>query len=130
MLTLEKVLALGPARRACLSAAGVQDPSDLLVRCATPVDRRRFHDVTGLGPAQLLDWALTLDLMRLPGVDAETARLLRAAGVDGVAPLRARQPVALVQRLRELAPERADLDEECVDGWVRTAGSLPTLVQL
>ena len=129
-LTLDEVLSLGAARRSCLQTAGVREPKDLLVRCATAIDRRRFHDMTGLGPDQLLDWALTLDLMRLPGVDADTARLLRTAGVDGVANLRDRRPSALVERLRELAPERLDLDEGRVDRWARASEALPRLVAL
>ena len=127
---LHELLRLGPARRARLDSAGIAGPEDLLRRCRTAVERRRFHDETGLGPDQLLDWALTLDLARLSGIDAELASLLRAAGVEGIASLRHRHAGPLSERLRALAPLRTDLDDRSVERWIAEAHELPTLVHL
>jgi len=123
-------LHLGPARRARLDSAGIVVPEDLLRRCRTADDRRRFHDETGLGPEQLLDWALTLDLARLTAVDVELAGLLRAAGVEGIGSLRHRHAAPLGARLRTLAPSRTDLDDGAMERWIAEAQELPTLVHL
>ena len=102
--TLLEALDIGPARQTCLATVGVHTGEQLLERCGTPLGRVELHEITGLGVAQLLDWALTLDLQRLPGMTAEHARLLRRAGVDGIALLRNRNPEWVFERCLKLAP--------------------------
>ena len=128
MALLSELLDIGPARRNKLRESGIVRPSDLLRQCRTSRSRRRFHDFTGLGPDQLLDWALTADLLRLPGVDAERARLLRAAGVEGVVALRYRRADYLAWRLWQLAPQRPPVPVRRVRAWIASARELPTVV--
>ena len=127
-LSLSELFGIGPARLAKLEVFGIVTPFDLLKRCRTPRERRQFHEGTGLGPDQLLDWALTADLMRIPGVDATIAKLLRSAGVDGVVALRHRNATWLAGHLSRLAPEELELTSERVAEWIGAAQALPTVV--
>ena len=128
--TLLEALDIGPARQTCLATVGVHTGEQLLERCGTPLGRVELHEITGLGVAQLLDWALTLDLQRLPGMTAERARLLRRAGVDGIALLRNRNPEWVFERCLELDPSAEAINLQLVQAWVEKALRLPLIVEL
>lgn len=127
---LLEALDIGPARQTCLASVGVLTGEDLLERCGTPLGRVEIHEITGLGVSQLLEWALTLDLQRLPGMTTEHARLLRRAGVDGLILLRNRNPEWVLERCLELDPSCEAITLQLVQAWVEKAERLPIIVEL
>ena len=73
--------------------------ADLLERGATPKDRKELVAATGISSDLILTWVNRADLARIKGVDADSADLLEAAGVDTVVELANRNAANLHERM-------------------------------
>ena len=73
--------------------------ANLLERGATPKGRKELAAATGISSDLILTWVNRADLARINGVDADSAALLEAAGVDTVVELANRNAANLHERM-------------------------------
>lgn len=132
MADIEKVEGFGPAYAARLKAAGVATTGSLLEQGASPNGRRAIAEVAGLDAALVLRWVNRVDLFRVPGIGAQYADLLEAAGVDTVPELARRDPAKLAPKLAEVNAQKRLVrqlpGEAQVRAWVELAKTLPRAV--
>ena len=129
---IESIAGIGPASAFRLRQAGITSTADLLRLCGEPKGRRMVSARTGISQAQLLTWAHSADLMRVPGVDAAVCAQLRFAGVDSLGSLRQQQVEALRERLQQVRrARRLNLQmasAESIEDWIALARQLASHV--
>ena len=115
-----------------LHEAGIDKPSELLVRAATPQGRKELADTTELSNATILAGVKKMDLMRIHGVGVKHSDLLLAAGVDTVPELAQRNPKNLHATLSAVNADKqivVDLPKEAeVAEWVASAKAAPRII--
>ncbi len=99
---IAEIEGIGPAYAEKLEAVGVKTTDDLLNRAASPKDRKKLAEETGISEKLILKWANHADLFRIKGVAGQFAELLEAAGVDTVKELRHRVAANLHPKLVEV----------------------------
>ena len=99
---IAEIEGIGPAYAEKLEAVGVKTTDDLLNRAASPKDRKKLAEETGISEKLILKWANHADLFRIKGVAGQFAELLEAAGVDKVKELRHRVAANLHPKLVEV----------------------------
>ena len=99
---IAEIEGIGPAYAEKLEAVGVKNTDDLLNRAASPKDRKKLAEETGISEKLILKWANHADLFRIKGVAGQFAELLEAAGVDTVKELRHRVAANLHPKLVEV----------------------------
>ncbi len=133
-MKIADVEGIGLAQAEKLSAVGVVNDGDLLVRGATRAGRQELAATTGIGEPVILGWVSRVELLRLDGIGPEHMNLLAAAGVDGTAELARRDARHLAETLGELTRTRATMREAPfvaeVARWIETARSSPSNVDL
>ena len=127
------IRAIGPFYAPKLKSAGIRSTSKLLQRTRTPKLRKQLSAQAGIPPENVLKFANLADLMRVPGVAADYAELLQAAGVDTVKELRRRNPANLVARLAEVNRKKKYVDlvpgEKRVARWIQATGALEPMIR-
>jgi hypothetical protein len=115
-----------------LHEAGIDKPSELLVRAATPLGRKELTTGTGLSNATILAGVKKMDLMRIRGVGVKHSDLLLAAGVDTVPELAQRNPQHLHAMLLNVNADKQivvdSLKEAEVADWVARAKVAPRII--
>lgn len=113
--------------------AGIDDTSELLERIDTPDDRTAFADTTGVDVQRLAELARMCELLQVQGVGPRAARLLMAAGIDGVADLAGRDPNELLMTLSATngggTYTRVNPSIDHVTFWVMGAAQAPVHVE-
>lgn len=108
--------------------AGVRTSKGLIERGSTRRGRSELAKATGFGPSEIQVWVHHADLLRIPGVGAEYAQLLVAAGVDTLRDLRRRNPTALVAKIIGLNGSSKVVSrlptESMVESWIAVAAEL------
>lgn len=108
--------------------AKVLTVEDLRQAGATPTDRQKLMETTGIRSETILEFVRLADLMRLPSITLGTIRLLRDAKIDNLADLAKAHSSELhttvteinaKQRLLTVSPALKD-----VENWVAQAKSL------
>ena len=99
---IAEIEGIGPAYAEKLEAVGVKTTDNLLNRAASPKDRKKLAEETGISEKLILKWANHADLFRIKGVAGQFAELLEAAGVDTVKELRHRVAANLHPKLVEV----------------------------
>jgi hypothetical protein len=84
-----------------LKAQGVRTTARLLDVAGTAKGRRELAAATGISEKQILDWVNTADYMRIKGMGAGKAKLIRSTGVKTVRDLGYRNPERLAQSMAE-----------------------------
>ena len=84
-----------------LKKAGIRTMESLLEAAHSAKCRKELSAKTGFTEQQLLEWANLADYLRIPGMGAAKAELLRASGVSTVRELKHRNPARLAQAMRE-----------------------------
>ena len=125
---LEELQVVGGAHLGSLASAGIATTADLLAQADTRAKRKRLSRTTGIGSDQILRLTNYADLVRVPGLRQEYARVLESIGVDTVVELGERKPDALYKALREASVKaqvgiRAPTEEQ-VSGWIAQARRL------
>ncbi len=114
--------------KARLEAQGIQNTSQLLEHTQTKEGRSDLAYQSNVNASDLREYVYRADLMRLTGVEEDTAMLLEEAGVNGCKDLRQRNPQHLYNRLTELqtnahiASTTPELDQ--IAQWIRQAKQL------
>jgi hypothetical protein len=103
-----------------------------LERASTPKGRKQLAEASGIQPDNILKWANMADLMRVPGVAADYAELLSAAGVDTVKELKRRNVANLVARMAAANEKKKMVEllpsEKRVARWVELAKLLDPMM--
>ena len=121
------------SQRRRLREAGIRSTEDLLIACCDGCGRGAIAGATGIAVRLLHEWANVADLMRICGVGHTYAELLTAAGVRGVAELRAQDPSLLTARLASVhaaatAGGKTAPSAAMVADWIQQAKTLPPTV--
>ena len=106
MANVKDIEGIGPVLGGKLEAAGIVTVEALLESGSTRAGRANIAKETGISESQILEFVNMADLMRIKGVGAEFAELLKAAGVDTIKELRTRNADNLHQKLEEVHAEK------------------------
>jgi predicted RecB family nuclease len=126
---VSEIMDIGPDKAGLLKSVGIRTTTSLLDAARNPKGRKLLAGKTGIDEKRILRWANTADRMRIKGIGAEYAELLRAAGVDTVKELQYRNPAKLAEVLaavnakRKLA--RVLPSPRAVERWVEEAKQIP-----
>jgi hypothetical protein len=126
---VSEIIDIGQDKAGLLRSVGIRTTESLLDAAKNPKGRKLLAGKTGIDEKRILSWANTADRMRIKGVGAEYAELLRAAGVDTVKELKYRNPAKLAEALatvnakRKLA--RVLPSPRAVERWVEEAKHFP-----
>jgi hypothetical protein len=116
-----------------LKTDGIRTTVGLLHVAKTPKQRLKIALKTGTPEKDVLDWVTAADRMRIKGVGADYAELLRAAGVRTVNELRFRNPQKLAAAMAEINTKRKLVrllpSVHMVTRWIETAKKLPPLIR-
>jgi predicted flap endonuclease-1-like 5' DNA nuclease len=127
------IAGVSPEFGARLIAAGVLTTDALLRQAATASGRERLAAQAGIPASEIVEWVHRADLMRIPGVGADYAALLDAAGVGSLEGLASRQPDRLHARLLEVNASRKLVRRapplNAVESWVARASEMPRIVE-
>lgn len=120
---------IGAAYSKSLADAGVVTTHDLLETGSTRKGRNDLAEQTGISHKLITTWVNHVDLYRVPGVGAQYADLLEAAGVDTVPELAQRNPGNLHDKMVGVNQEKKLVREvpgqHQVEDWVAQAKNLP-----
>jgi len=115
-----------------LKSEGIRTTIGLLRVAKTPKQRLRIAQKIGTDTRDVLDWATAADRMRVRGVGAEYAELLRLAGVKTVSDLQFRNAQNLFERMREANKDklvRLLPKEKTVERWIENAKKLQPIIR-
>lgn len=119
---------IGPDAVASLKAVGIRTTDKLLESAKTPKQRLTLASKTGVDEKRVLSWANAADRMRIKGIGADYAELLRAVGVDTVKELKYRNPAKLAEAMAAMNTKRKLVrllpSEQTVRRWIETARKL------
>lgn len=125
MTSIRSINGIGDDRGRQLGQLGIRTVADLVRKGASPRDRRRIAELTGLDQNTILTWVKTADLLRIDGIGENVVELLRASGVDTIADLKRRDPAELHRKMEEINRARSLAGhvpgEEEVARWVEQA---------
>ena len=151
-MKIEEVEGIGEVAGGQLRAAGIMTTDDMLMAAGSAAGRSKVSAATGISEGQLLKWANHVDLMRIPGVGAETmgptvtsplpsgevvgaefSELHEAAGVDSPRELVQRNAANLAQTFQELDAARPNWirrvpTQATVEGWINAAREMEPAV--
>lgn len=128
-VSLKNIDGLGADILASFRAAGIRTTDKLLEQARTAKGRKALSAKTGIDEKRLLQIANMADRMRVKGLGADYAELLRVAGVDTVRELKYRNPSNLAQAMRKANDKRKLVQlvptEKAVRRWIEHAKKLP-----
>jgi predicted flap endonuclease-1-like 5' DNA nuclease len=129
---IDEIEGIGPAYRAKLGGAGVDNTDDLLEKAASKKGRSALAEATGIDEARILSWVNLADLMRVKGIGRQFAELLHAAGVDTIKELRNRNAANLAKAVAEANAEKnlakTVPSEGQVAGFIEAAKTMEPMV--
>ncbi len=135
MATITALDGVTDARAEKLREAGVRTTDALLANANTKKRREKLSKEAGISEKVLLDLVNQTDLMRVKGVSAQSAALLKAVGVDTLKELKRRNAENLAEAMeqknaRKKTPivKRAP-SPKTVEKWVEQAKSLKQVVK-
>lgn len=128
-VSLKNIDGLGADILASFRAAGIRTTDKLLEQARTAKGRKALSAKTGIDEKRLLQIANMADRMRVKGLGADYAELLRVVGVDTVRELKYRNPSNLAQAIRKANDKRKLVQlvptEKAVSRWIEHAKKLP-----
>lgn len=121
-------LAMDARTIASLAQANISTVRDLLDATDSPQKTVDLAARLGISEDELRSWAVRANLMQIPEVGPERARLLQACGINGSSDLRHWRKSDLYARLRDTNAREHLLDalpsQHVVGVWIRDAGIL------
>ena len=129
---ISKIPGMGTDIAEILKKEGIRTTIGFLRVAKTPKQRLKIAQKLGINAKAVLAWATACDRMRVKGIGADYAELLRVAGVRTVNDLQLRNPQNLVARMHKansgklvrLLPK-----EKAVERWIEYAKKLPSLIR-
>ena len=112
-----------------LKSVGIRTTGKLLEAAKDAKGRKAIATRTGLDEKTLLRWANMADRMRIKGLGADYAALLREAGVETVRELKHRNAARLARAMADANAQRKLVQflpsEKAVTRWIEQAKTLP-----
>ncbi len=119
----------GDAWAAKLATIGIRRVQELLEAGGALAGRKEIATRIDAVQSEVLTWVNLADLMRIPGITADLARLLEEAGVDTVKELAGRRSDNLHRKLTETAHAASEAPSAAtVEGWVAAAKEMAPAV--
>jgi len=115
-----------------LHHCGIDYLEQFLKCCASPGERKRLAERSGISRKLIMKWTNQADLTRIKGIGEEYSELLERAGVDTVIELAQRNARNLIHQLKQ-TNDRLHLVRRLpglskVERWVSQARKLPRLI--
>lgn len=133
MGSIGELRGITPKEATKLRKSGVRTTESLLKHAGTKRGRVALGKVTGLDPDRIMGWVDRADLMRVKGVGAEYADLLKTVGVESVKALRRRNAASLLRAMSDMNDEKRLVrrlpTESMVASWVDAAAALDPAVK-
>jgi len=130
---ITEIQGIGTDVAAILKQDGIRTTLGLLRSAKTPKQRLELAAKTGAPKAAVLDWVTAADRMRIKGVGAEYAELLRAAGVRTANELRFRNAEKLAEAMKAANAKRklvsVQPSAQMVMRWIQFARALPPAIR-
>ncbi|HYA07088.1 MAG TPA: DUF4332 domain-containing protein [Xanthobacteraceae bacterium] len=130
---ITEIQGIGTDVAAILKQDGIRTTLGLLRSAKTPKQRLELAAKTGAPKAAVLDWVTAADRMRIKGVGAEYAELLRAAGVRTANELRFRNAEKLAEAMKAANAKRklvsVQPSAQMVMRWIQFAKALPPAIR-
>ena len=130
---ITEIQGIGTDVAAILKQDGIRTTLGLLRSAKTPKQRLELAAKTGAPKAAVLDWVTAADRMRIKGVGAEYAELLRVAGVRTANELRFRNAEKLAEAMRAANAKRklvsVQPSAKMVMRWIQFAKALPPAIR-
>ena len=136
MATITAIDGVTDARADKLREAGVRTTDALLANANTRRRREKLSAEAGISEKVILDLVNQADLMRVRGVSAQSAALLKAVGVDTLKELKRRDAEDLAEAMEQKNSRRKNPlvkrapSAKTVEKWVEHAKSLKQVVRL
>ncbi len=125
---IEEIEGVGSGYGQRLRDIQVESTLDLLNRCQDPAQVAEIAEAVGIEQFVVQKWIAMADLLRVPGVRGQSAKLLAYSGVDSVAALAAKKPATLAKALAAThekdAPTASAPSETTVAAWIDAANRL------
>lgn len=117
---------IGEDNAKALASKDIRTAEELFLRCVEPRRLERLCLLLDIGVRQVREWAQTVELTRIPGVQPQQANLLNKARIYGLEDLRRHHSIPLRAQLEEWAKtlhiKPPDLTE--VAHWITAADHL------
>ena len=131
---VETLEGVGPKTGKALRAAGIATLADFLLKGYKPQQRAEIATQISVRPKMIDSWASMSDLLRIEGVDHQTAELMVKSGVLTVTDLTTQQAESLQQVMektnkagkRSIAPSVPS--SEHIQQWIQAASKLKPVV--
>jgi hypothetical protein len=115
-----------------LRAIGITAPLLLLRKGSTREGRESIEAGSGIPAMQILQWVNYIDLLRIKGLSADDARMLKIAGVELTVKLATRKPDVLHKKLVSSSKlTYTSYKPPCleqVSDWISQANRLPVII--
>jgi hypothetical protein len=122
---LASIAIIGETYAKQLKERGIATEDDLVLKADTATAQKALADGLGINVNLVRRWALLADLMRIVGMDAQSANLLEAAGVGSLNALRSNDAEELARLLYQVNLARSVVAEppsvEMVRRWIDEA---------
>jgi predicted flap endonuclease-1-like 5' DNA nuclease len=126
-----KLIAAGDADK--LKKGGVSTTEEMLLKAATPKDRKALAKASGLPAATIMNIARRCELLRIKGIGPEMVLLLEAAGVKTSAELAKKDAPGLTSAADAANKAKKITDkpptEPQFQDWIEQAKALPAVVE-
>ncbi len=132
---VEEVEGIGRGFGKKLRSLGIETTEDLLQRCCTQQGWEDVADKIGLKENYVVrKWASMSDLMRIPGIMGQFAELLEFSDVNSVQDLATRDPVRLLDKLKDVNQREHRVKEvpglDVVTSWIEQARTLDAVMKI
>jgi len=130
---ISEIQGIGTDIAAILKSDGIRTTVGLLYSTKTPKQRLKLALRVGARERDILSWVTAADRMRIKGVGADYAELLRAAGVRTVNELRFRNAERLAKAMEDANAGRklvrVQPSAKMVTRWIQQAKALPLIIR-
>jgi predicted flap endonuclease-1-like 5' DNA nuclease len=128
-VSLNSIQGIGSIFAEKFAAIGITTTVNLLEAGKTRAGRADLAEKAGISPKLILEWVNLSDLMRVKGVSEQYSNLLKQTGVNTVTELAHRNPINLLNKLREINDDKELVKRlpslSTVSEWINQAKQLP-----
>jgi tetratricopeptide (TPR) repeat protein len=129
---LQKLWSIGLQYEQQLKGEGIESESQLLLGTRTLPEREKLAKKIGIGVAQVTEWAHSVELASVPGIELEDVNLLMLAGVRDLSALQAEGVPALHDKLSDWAKTKKQSrvpEQSTLKFWIDNAKQMQPIVQ-
>lgn len=134
--TIETLEGIGPKIGSQMRSIGIPTIEEFLRRAYLPEQRSEIADEISLRQKMVDNWACMSDLLRVEGIDHQSAELIFKSGVKLVSDLAEQDAGRFVKKMHEVNTAGAHLiaptvpETQDVEHWIRRAENMKSVVRL